>query len=126
MLVCYDATFPETCRVLSLKGAEIICAIFNGPKWLPDDRFVYLASTRACENRNYFILCNRVGEEDIEFSGKSVIAAPDGQIVSQSNGDTEEVVYATLYEDRILEERAFQPIFRDRRPELYEAIIERF
>ncbi|OGP90009.1 MAG: hypothetical protein A2156_01420 [Deltaproteobacteria bacterium RBG_16_48_10] len=126
MLICYDATFPEIPRILSLKGAEIVCAVFNGPKWLPYDRFDHLASTRASENRNYFILCNRVGEEDVQFSGRSTIAAPDGQIVSRSTTEEEDIVYAVLHNDKILEERAFLPIFIDRRPELYEAILKRF
>jgi len=125
LLVCYDAIFPETPRIISLKGAEILCAVFNGPKWLPYDRLAYLASTRAYENRIYFILCNRVGAEDVEFSGRSSIAAPDGQIVSQSNGEEEEIIYATLYGERILEERAFLPIFAERRPELYGELIKR-
>jgi len=29
MNVCYDAIFPELSRILALKGAEIICAVFN-------------------------------------------------------------------------------------------------
>lgn len=126
MTVCYDAFFPELPRILSLKGAEIICAVFNGPKRLPYERFTHLASTRACENRNYFILCNRVGKEKLEFAGRTAIAGPDGQIVSQSLGDEEEIIFATLSQERILEERAFFPVFADRRPELYGAIIERF
>jgi len=61
-----------------------------------------------------------------EFLGRSVIAGPDGQILTQSNGAEEEVLYATLYRDKILEERAFFPIFADRRPELYHPLVERF
>jgi N-carbamoylputrescine amidase len=66
-----------------------------------------------------------VGKEVTEFLGRSVIAGPDGQILSQSTGEEEEILYATLYREKILEERAFFPIFADRRPELYQAIIER-
>ena len=70
MMICYDAVMPETSRILAIKGAEISCAVYNGPKMLPYDRFVHYACTRANENRNYFIFCNRVGKEgDIEFDG---------------------------------------------------------
>ena len=126
MIVCYDYLFPEVSRILSLKGAEIICAVLNGPKRPPYDRYVHIASTRAHENRNYFIICNRVGKEDVEFGGRTTIAGPDGQIVKQSNGEEEEIVYATLYNDKILEERAFISIFVNRRPELYDTIVKRF
>ncbi|MEI9476535.1 MAG: nitrilase-related carbon-nitrogen hydrolase [Deltaproteobacteria bacterium] len=80
----------------------------------------------AQENRNYFIICNRVGKEEIEFLGRTTIVGPDGEIVNQSPGEEEEIVYATLWNDRILEERAFNPILVNRRPELYEEILKRF
>ena len=114
MIVCYDYLFPEVSRILSLKGAEIICAVLNGPKRPPYNRYVHIASTRAYENRNYFIICNRIGKEEVEFIGRSAIAGPDGQIVNQSNGEEEEVIYATLYNDKILEERVFLSVFVNR------------
>lgn len=125
MIVCYDSIFPELSRILALKGVEIICAVFNRPKRPAYDSLYHVAATRAYENRIYFIVCNRVGKEVTEFLGRSVIAGPDGQILSQSTGEEEEILYATLYREKILEERAFFPIFADRRPELYQAIIER-
>jgi predicted amidohydrolase len=124
MIICYDYLFPEVSRILSLKGAEIICAVLNGPKRPPYDRYVHIASTRAHENRNYFIICNRVGKEEVEFMGRTTIAGPEGEIVSQSHGEEEEIVYATFSNDKILEERAFQSIFVNRRPELYEQVVQ--
>jgi len=126
MVVCYDSIFPEISRVLTLKGAEIICAPFNRPKRPSYDSLYHVAALRAYENRIYFVACNRVGKEMSEFLGRSAIAGPDGVILARSEGEEEEVLYATFYEDKILEERAFFPVFADRRPELYEAIIQRF
>jgi len=126
MVVCYDSIFPEICRILTLKGAEIICAPFNRPKRPSYDGLYHVAALRAYENRIYFIACNRVGKEMSEFLGRSAIAGPDGVILARSEGEEEEVLYATFYDDKILEERAFFPIFADRRPELYQEIIERF
>ncbi|MBI5968910.1 MAG: carbon-nitrogen hydrolase family protein [Deltaproteobacteria bacterium] len=126
MVVCYDSIFPEICRILTLKGAEIICAPFNRPKRPSYDGLYHVAALRAYENRIYFIACNRVGKEMSEFLGRSAIASPDGVILARSEGEEEEVLYATFYEDKILEERAFFPIFADRRPELYQEIIRRF
>lgn len=82
--------------------------------------------TKAFENRVYYITCNRVGKEVSEFLGKGVIADPVGQILNQSNGDEEEMLYATLHEDKVLEERAFLPVFIHLRAELYQAIVRRF
>lgn len=126
IVVCYDAIFPEISRILTLKGAEIICAPFNRPKRPSYDSLYHVAAMRAYENRIYFIACNRVGKEVSEFLGRSAIAGPDGVILARSEGEQEEILYATLYEDKLLEERAFFPIFADRRPELYQEIVQRF
>jgi predicted amidohydrolase len=126
IVVCYDAIFPEISRVLTLKGAEIICAPFNRPKRPSYDSLYHVAAMRAYENRIYFIACNRVGKEVSEFLGRSAIAGPDGVILARSEGEQEEILYATLYEGKLLEERAFFPIFADRRPELYQEIVQRF
>ena len=125
MLVCYDSIFPEISRVLALKGAEIICAPFNRPKRPSYDTLCFIASSRAYENRLYFITCNRVGKEVSEFLGRSAIAEPVGELLNEPTSE-EEIIYATLYQDKILEERAYFPVFADRRPELYGAITQRF
>jgi len=127
MLVCYDSIFPEISRILALKGAEIICAVFATPRRPAyEDILYHVTYTRAIENRIYFISCNRVGKEVNEFIGKSVIADPFGRILNESKSSEEEIIYATLCQDKILEERAFLPIFADRRPELYQSLIQRF
>ena len=125
MLVCYDAMFPEISRVLALQGAEIICICFNRPKRPSYDTLCFVASCRAYENRLYVVTCNRVGKEVGEFMGRSAIAEPIGELLNQPT-DKEEIIYATLYADKILEERATFPIFGDRRPELYGKVTERF
>jgi predicted amidohydrolase len=125
MVVCYDAIFPELSRVLALKGAEIIVAPFNRPKRPAYDSLYHVAAMRAYENRVYFIACNRVGKDAGEFLGRSAIASPEGELLARSEGEEEEVLYATFLADKILEERAFFPIFADRRPDLYGPITER-
>ncbi|MBI3914285.1 MAG: carbon-nitrogen hydrolase family protein [Chloroflexi bacterium] len=125
--VCYDARFPEVSRVQSLLGAEILCVPFAGPasNRSPIERLQWLASTRASENLNFFIACNRVGTDgEIDFYGRSAIGAPTGEILAKSNTNREEILYATLLSKEMLEERMLRPVFRDRRPELYRMISE--
>lgn len=108
------ASYP---RVSYAYGCSTIWA---GQKRKLFDRLEHLASTRAYENRNYFVLCNRVGTEGEKVhGGQSAVAGPDEQIISASGNEEECIVYVTLRRDRILEERAYLPVFRDRRPELY-------
>ena len=129
LVICYDLVFPELARVLALKGAEIICACFNAPRREPFvPRFLeYLAVTRANENKNFVIACNRVGvEDDLVFYGRSAIAAPrneNADILTQSIGEAEEVLYASLERRVFLEGRA-KNMFKDRRPEMYTLLCQ--
>ena len=55
MLVCYDAIFPEISRMLAVRGAEIICCIFNRAKRKPEDMLPHMSFARAYENRVFFV-----------------------------------------------------------------------
>ncbi len=71
MLVCYDAIFPEISRVLAVRGAEIICCIFNRAKREPEDMLPHMSFARAYENRVFFVSCDRVGKEPVLYMGRS-------------------------------------------------------
>ncbi len=130
MLVCYDCLFPELARILSLKGAEILCGLFAYHKaslpFVPR-RLEYIASVRSSENRNFFISCNRSGQEDdLIFFGRSAIAGPGGEILSFTEDEGETVIYATLEKDLFIKSRAYSARFRDRRPDKYDIIVQLF
>ena len=131
--VCADNRFPEYIRILALRGAEIVFGLFNVPSYdppvisssLPD--LECLASVRALENVNYFIACDRTGsQKGMRFRGKSVIAAPTGQLLAVSKSNGEEVIFAELENKLLLRDRGFNPVFRDRRPELYAPLCDPF
>ena len=133
MSICADNRFPEFIRILALKGAEIVCGLFNVPEYISPisssclPNLEYLASIRALENVNYFIACDRTGhQEGMKFRGKSVIAAPTGEILCTSKSNEEEVVFAQLSNDLLIADRGFNPVFRDRRPDLYSELCESF
>lgn len=118
--ICYDGQFPEYIRMLALKGAEIICMLWNMPTFSnPPELLQHITATRAAENRMYAISCNRIGTDgDITFFGHSSICDPVGNLLATS-GEEETIISATLHGDILYEERALQPVFRDRRPEMY-------
>jgi predicted amidohydrolase len=122
LTICYDMSFPEISRILAIKGAEIVCNIFNGRNDKPykPSRIEYLARTRAYENNTFVILSNRVGiEKETTFAGHSIITAPNGEIVSRSLSTKEEVIYGTLNQKALIEERNVNFVLKDRRPNLY-------
>lgn len=124
--VCYDGRFPELARILGLKGAEIVCAVWAsfGVKGLIDPEMMkHRAVVRAQENGFYYLSCNCVGKVgDTTLLGHSTMAAPVGDIIAHSDSDEEEVIRAELRNDEILKYRASLGVFRDRRPELYSLI----
>jgi predicted amidohydrolase len=82
MMICFDWIYPESARVLALKGAQLIAHPAN--LVLPNcpDAMV----TRCLENRVFAATADRIGEEkrggiDLNFIGTSEIVAPDGKIL---------------------------------------------
>ena len=131
LLVCYDSENPEFCRILSLKGAEILIGVFNWG-W-PEGKYgtgrlSRLAAVRALENKNYFIACGKVGIEDEKvFYGNSTIAAPDGEIMVEAlpiHDKKESILRTVLTRDALIRERAFNTTFCNRRPDMYKELIE--
>ena len=127
LLICYDLRFPEIARVMALRGAELLCVSWSGAgSGVADyDHIKYRAFTRAQENGCFVLVCNRVGEEQgIPFIGRSVVAAPHGEILAYADTDEETMLRAELRQKDLLEYRSTLNVFRDRRPELYGAITD--
>jgi len=125
MSICYDGQFPEFTRSLALKGAEILCMIWNMPSFSnPPELLEHITATRAAENRMFAVSCNCLGVQGkIDFFGHSVISDPVGNFLATA-GTKETIISATLKEEVLLEERIQQPVFRDRRPEMYSYLLK--
>ena len=86
--VCYDIEFPELTRGLALGGAQLIALPANWPREPPPPgrpmpALQLLAQATASISRVYVAACDRGGSErGLAFQGASVIAAPDGAILS--------------------------------------------
>ncbi len=131
VLICYDVRFPEAARTLALRGADIIVLPTNWPQGAessPD----FLTRARAFENRVYLLACNRVGtERGVTFIGRSQAIAPDGKILAEANGDTEEILEVEIEPRAARQKRlVFEPgvfefdLIGGRRPELYGDLVE--
>jgi len=96
MTICYDGSFPESARVLTLLGADLVVLPTN---WPPGALRTaqYLVNARALENHIYYAAVNRVGEErGFRFIGQSRIVGCDGESISQSDDDRETILYAEV------------------------------
>ena len=124
MSICYDGRFPEFTRILALKGAEILCMIWNMSFAQSPELLEHITVTRAAENKMFVVSCNRVGiEGKNDFFGHSMISDPVGNFLAKA-GKEKAIITATLKEEVLLEERLQQPVFRDRRPEMYSYLLK--
>lgn len=77
--ICYDQRFPEAARQTMLNGAQLILTLSNIPK-AAEPILTLLTRARAFENRVYYAMVNRVGEERAtSFIGQSAIISPFGE-----------------------------------------------
>jgi predicted amidohydrolase len=122
MLVCFDHFFPEAARSLALKGAQVICHPAN----LVLEPAQTTTVSRAIENRVFWILANRVGDETLgrrtlRFTGKSQVVEPDGKVLCHASPDSEESgiveVDPALALDKHVTPR--NDLLADRRTDLY-------
>jgi predicted amidohydrolase len=123
--ICYENQFPELTRTYALKGAEILVMLWNMPSFSNGGTILHnITSIRAFENRMYAISCNRIGENNnIIFFGYSAIANPLGNLIASAESE-DTIIYGVLDRDILLTERAQMPIFRDRRPDLYNELVK--
>lgn len=126
-LICYDACFPETSRLLALKGAQIVLvpAAWRASYYFKEWWDLNLAC-RALDNLVYVAAVNRTGPSGEEvFAGKSQVCSPIGEVLCTCGVEEEAILYAQIDLERVEKERAFNTVLIDRHPEDYTAISER-
>ena len=121
IVICYDACFPETVRLLALNGAEVVFvpaawrASFYFKEWWDLN-----IACRALDNLVYMAAVNRTGPSGEEiFAGKSQFADPVGNVMDTCGVNEEAILYGTIEPDRVAREREFNTVLIDRHPEDY-------
>ncbi len=122
-MICYDWRFPEAARTLALKGADLIVC----PSNLVTNVWHISTPSRALENKVYFAVANRTGNEErngeeLHFNGKSMIYGYNGEVLSGAGTEADMVIYADIEpaNTRNKSFNEFNDIFTDRRPDMYE------
>ena len=129
--ICYDCNFPESARVMTLLGADILTLPTNWPEGRGKVA-QYVINTRAYENKVHLVAVNRVGRErGVRFIGSSKIIDAWGDTLAEASSDDEEIIYAAV---TLAEARQKRIVFKagefeldfigDRRPELYGKVTE--
>ncbi len=132
--ICWDQWYPELARAMALKGAELLfypTAIGSEPQDASLDSMEHWRTVQrghAGSNLMPVVVANRVGRETIDdstivFYGSSFIADERGALVAEADRVSETVLTAEFDLDAVAVSRAAWGVFRDRRPEVYGALL---
>lgn len=115
MCLCNDRRWPETFRVLGLRGAELVMLGYNTPVHYPlapehdhlQDFHNHLSmQAGAYANGSWVIGTAKAGrEEGCDLIGGSCIIAPTGEIIAKTQGFGDELAMAEIDLDRCRELR---------------------
>ena len=135
MLICNDRRWPEAFRMLSLQGVELVMLGYNTPRHLPTlpeaDHLAEWHNTLclqagAYHNATWVVGVAKAGlEENCDMVGGSAIVAPSGEIAAQAYTLGDELITAACDLDFAQRYKARWDFDRNRRPELYRAIVDR-
>ena len=134
--ICWDQWSSEAAKIMALKGAEVILyptAIGGEPDNNDDfdssDMWQRAMIGHAAVNQVPIVASNRIGsEEGYEISnffyGRSFITDFTGEIKAEASRDKEEILVTKIDLDEAEGFRNSWGIFRDRRPDLYKALLD--
>jgi formamidase len=100
--ICYDGSFPETCRQLAWMGAEVVLQP-SLTTTSDRDQEIVMARANAIFNQLYVVSLNAGAPAGL---GRSVIADPEGLVRLQA-GDGEELLTDVLDLDAVTRVREF-------------------
>jgi predicted amidohydrolase len=130
--ICYDVVFPESSRVLTLLGADVLVLLANFPQRRGEKVITYVVSARAYENRVHLAVANRIGgERGYSFAGLSKIVDASGDTLGLASPDKEQIIYGEVNLESARQKHVTVvpgeyevDHIADRRPELYGVITE--
>ena len=135
MCICNDRRWPETFRVMGLKGVELVMLGYNTPVHYPqapehdhlqDFHNHLVLQAGAYQNGTWVVGVAKAGrEEDCDLIGGSCIVAPTGEIVAQCATLADEVILhrCDLERCREIQDNIFN-FAEHREPDNYRLIVE--
>jgi len=132
--ICWDQWFPESARILALRGAELLfypSAIGsepNDPTLNSCGHWQRVMQGHAAANIMPLIAANRIGREvgetcELTFYGSSFIANEIGEMIAIAGADEESVLTAQFNLEKIRHFRKMWGVFADRRPDQYQQLV---
>ncbi len=130
MSICYDGSFSETTRILTLLGADLVVLPTNWPAG-SESTIRHLVQCRALENNVYYAAVNRVGtERGTRFIGQSRLVDVNGELLASASPDEETILIAEIDTARARNKQIVRipgkymlHRLNDRRPDMYGPLV---
>lgn len=129
--ICWDQWFPECARSMVLDGADLLLyptAIGSEPEEPELDTssmWQRVMQGHSVANIVPVIAANRIGDEGGQlFYGHSFITDAYGEVIDELGPEETGIIQHTFDLQDIRLKRASMGFFRDRRPELYDRLIQ--
>ena len=99
ILICYDAHFPESFRILKQMGAEVVLLPINSAVESHEvntdiDNWAAICKYNALVNSLYLVMANKIGEigtSHIFHTGYSTIVSPFGEVLARATAREDNV-----------------------------------
>lgn len=114
ILTCYDGWFPESFRVLSLQGAEVIVWI-NGRRGSVED---FIVKSVVFQSHVAMVCTNQA------YGAGTMVGDWPARILARAPDREEAYIAATIHLSRLRQVRQTSRNFQQRRPELYGSLVK--
>jgi predicted amidohydrolase len=114
ILTCYDGWFPETFRIMSLKGAEILVWI-NGRRGMVED---FIVKSAMFQDEVAMVVTNQA------YGSGTMIGRWPAQILASCLEPKESYITAMINVEQVRQARKNSRNLQQRRPELYGEITK--
>lgn len=122
--ICFDNSFPEVSRVLTLKGAEVLVTVSAAAEGYQGS-WDHSLPTRAAENQVWCLMVSVVGNQrGLRIFGGSRVVNPNGEEVARARYDEEDYLLVDIDLEQVRHARRRSHIFGIRKPSLYAAVTE--
>ena len=128
ILICFDRSFPEAWRSLSLQGVDLVCvptATYGYRKSL----YTAELQVRALENNLYVVGVNKAGKERLEGEkvervnfGLSCIIDPFGELLETAGEQPWEAICAEIAPEQIKRSKSRTNFLAERKPNTYHSL----
>ncbi|MFO0937413.1 MAG: carbon-nitrogen hydrolase family protein [Gemmataceae bacterium] len=94
--ICFDASFPESIRAMTLMGADVVVLPTNWADMALRNATL-VTRVRALENHIYYVAVNRTGHETgYHYFGQSSICSFTGDFLAYADTDQEAIIVAPV------------------------------